>query len=349
MGMKWQSKVHKFQFDVTSHCNARCGACVRNKDGGDTEPELALNHFDIDLWKRICTKDTKGWYIGQLALNGNWGDPMMHPNLVEMVRIWIENHPETFITINTNGSMRGEKFWFDLAKQLRKYPAHQVNFAVDGLEDTHHIYRRRTDFKKIIQNIKSFNEAGGSGRIIMTLFEHNQHQVEELKNLAETLKCRQFVTRSSHQGGDIRINDKDEKYVIKKSNMKEQEWWFEQNDEFTISDQPDSDYWMHITEVLKDSKFMNETKCPWYNEGEIQIDPFGTVWPCCHVSLYGVNLSKQSLKTNCDETIIERRTENSLFKYSLQEILSNDWYNHHLDTVVKEAKWEVCKRSCGVC
>ena len=106
---------------------------------------------------------------------------------------------------------------------------------------------------------------------------------------------------------------------------------------------------MHITEVLKDSKFMNETKCPWYNEGEIQIDPFGTVWPCCHVSLYGVNLSKQSLKTNCDETIIERRTENSLFKYSLQEILSNDWYNHHLDTIVKEAKWEVCKRSCGVC
>jgi len=347
--MNWYKSIHRLQIDVTSHCNARCGACVRNKDGGDTEPELALNHFDIDLWKRICTKDTKGWYIGQLALNGNWGDPMMHPNLVEMVRIWIENHPETFITIHTNGSMRGEKFWFDLAKQLRKYPAHQVNFAVDGLEDTHHIYRRRTDFKKIIQNIKSFNEAGGSGRIIMTLFEHNQHQVEELKNLAETLKCRQFVTRSSHQGGDIRINDKDEKYVIKKSNMKEQEWWFEQNDEFTISDQPDSDYWMHITEVLKDSKFMNETKCPWYNEGEIQIDPFGTVWPCCHVSLYGVNLSKQSLKTNCDETIIERRTENSLFKYSLQEILSNDWYNHHLDTVVKEAKWEVCKRSCGVC
>tara|TARA_A200000159_G_C7327967_1_gene341784 strand:- start:787 stop:1836 length:1050 start_codon:yes stop_codon:yes gene_type:complete len=348
MGMKWQSKVHNFQFDVTSHCNARCGACVRNQDGGDTEPELALNHFNMDLWKRLCEEDTKGWYIGQLALNGNWGDPMMHPDLIDMVKIWIDNHPETFINIHTNGSMRGEKFWTDLAKQLRKYPAHQVNFAVDGLEDTHHIYRRKTDFKKIIQNIKSFNEAGGSGRIIMTLFEHNQHQVEELKNLAKTLKCRQFVARHSHQYGDIKINDKDENYIIKKSNAKEQEVWFEEN-EISISDQDDADHWNHISKLLEDSKFMNETKCPWYNAGEIQIDPFGTVWPCCHVSLFGVNLSKHILSKNCDETIIERRTENNLFKYSLQEILSNQWYNHHLDTVVKEAKWKVCKQSCGVC
>ena len=33
----------------------------------------------MNLWKRLCTEDTKGWYIGQLALNGNWGDLMMHP------------------------------------------------------------------------------------------------------------------------------------------------------------------------------------------------------------------------------------------------------------------------------
>ena len=52
MGMQWQSKVHKLQVDITSHCNARCGACVRNNNGGETEPELALKHFDMDLWKR---------------------------------------------------------------------------------------------------------------------------------------------------------------------------------------------------------------------------------------------------------------------------------------------------------
>ena len=74
----------------------------------------------------------------------------------------------------------------------------QVNFAVDGLKDTHSIYSRRTDFDKIIENIKSFNEAGGSGRIITTVFEHNKHQLMELKHLAETLKCRAYVIRHSH-------------------------------------------------------------------------------------------------------------------------------------------------------
>ena len=34
-----------------------------------------------------------------------------------------------------------------------------------------------------------------------------------------------------------------------------------------------------INEAVKDLKFMDETKCPWYNEGEIQIDPFEQYGP----------------------------------------------------------------------
>ena len=78
--MEWHKNVTSLQFDISSHCNARCGACVRNKDGGETESNLELAHFDFDLWKRIAYEDTKRWYIHRLNLNGNWGDPMMHQN-----------------------------------------------------------------------------------------------------------------------------------------------------------------------------------------------------------------------------------------------------------------------------
>lgn len=346
--MQWHRKVSKLQFDVTSHCNARCGACVRNQQGGETEPELALKHFDMDLWKRLCTKDTKGWYIGQLALNGNWGDPMMHPDLVEMVKIWVDNHPETFIDIHTNGSMRNEKFWADLAKELRQYHSHQVNFAVDGLKDTHHLYRRKTDFDKIIENIKIFNEAGGSSRIITTVFEHNKHQITELRHLAETLKCEAYVIRRSH-ADEMKIEDKDESYTIKSSkDIKENEYKFE-SFYSKASDMINASQWIRVQDLWNDSKYLNDTKCPWYKDGEVQIDPFGTVWPCCHVSLFGINLSKHTLSQNVDDSIIERRTENSLFKYTLQEILSDSWFNQYLDKVVKKGKWEVCRRTCGVC
>lgn len=346
--MEWHKKVSKLQFDITSHCNARCGACVRNQNGGITEPQLHLNHFNFDIWKRICEEDTRGWYIRQLALNGNWGDPMMHPKMVDMVKLWAQYHPETFMTIHTNGSMRGKQFWADLAKELRQYHSHQVNFSVDGLKDTHSIYRRKTDFDKIIENIKSFTDAGGSARMIMTLFEHNKHQVNELKHIAKTLKCREFVARHSHSE-NMRIIDEGEDYTIKASTIPTVSERFDNND-WSLSDQKNPSYWIKINDFLNDSPWLNETKCPWYNEGEVQIDPWGVVWPCCHVSLFGIKLDKHTrILEEVDETIFERRTENSLTKHSLQEILKDQWYTNHLDSVVRKAKWEVCKRTCGVC
>ena len=347
--MQWNTKVHKLQIDISSHCNARCGACARNKDGGETEPDLVLKHFDMNLWERLCKEDTKGWYINQLTLNGNWGDPMMHPDLVDMVKMWSANHPETFVTIHTNGSMRSAEFWADLAKALRQHHSHLVNFSVDGLKDTHHMYRRKTDFDKIIENIKVFNGAGGTSRIITTAFEHNRHQLTELKNLAETLKCRAYVVRHSHID-EMAIKDKDESYTLKASNdIEENEYQFD-HDDWTMSDLKDGKQWRQISHLVNDSANLNETKCPWYNEGEVQIDPFGTVWPCCHVSLYGTSLSKyEKLLHEADDSIIERRTENNLFKRNLYEILSDGWWNGHMNKVVKNAKWEVCKSTCGVC
>ena len=84
--MNWYKQVHKLQIDLTSHCNARCGACIRNVNGNEIKPGLELKHFDLDVWKRITTEDTKGWYISHLSLNGNWGDAVMHPDLLEIVR-----------------------------------------------------------------------------------------------------------------------------------------------------------------------------------------------------------------------------------------------------------------------
>jgi len=346
--MEWHRKVDKLQFDITSHCNARCAACVRNQDGGATEPQLSLDHLDFNLWKRLCEEDTKGWYIGQLALNGNWGDPMMHPKLVEMVHVWASNHPETFITIHTNGSMRGKQFWADLAKELRQFPLHTVHFAVDGLKDTHSLYRRRTDFDKIIENIKSFNNAGGSSKIIMTLFDHNKHQINAVRSLAGELGCRSFVTRSSH-ARKMRIIDKDEDYTIHGAEGQGNSESKLPADDLPISDKEDASKWIKILEDKKKDN-NNETKCPWYNEGEVQIDPWGTVWPCCHVSLFGIKMDKHKrILDEVDETIFKRRTENSLSKYTLQQILKDDWYSHHIDSVVKTAKWGVCQRTCGVC
>ena len=175
----------------------------------------------------------------------------------------------------------------------------------------------------------------------------DQSEITELKNLANTLDCGAFIIRNSH-AEKMRIIDKDENYTIEAATgIAENEWNFDNNR--SISDQSNPSKWIEINDHMNNLT-TDETKCPWYNEGEVQIDPWGIVWPCCHVSLFGIKLDKHTrVLKEVDETIFERRNENSLSKYTLQEILKDDWYNHHLDVVVKKAKWEVCKRTCGVC
>lgn len=364
----WRRQVHKLQIDITSHCNARCGACIRNIDGGETRPGLKLTNFNLDVWKRVVEHDTKGWYIKQLTLNGNWGDPMMHPDLVEMINFWTRYHPETSISIATNGSMRSLKFWKDLATVLRQASSHKIDFAVDGMEDTHHLYRRRTDFNKIIENIKSFNSGGGHSVVMMTMFEHNKHQIDQVRDLARSIGARSFVARRSFTGErEVIIKDKDESYSIKAYYPEEDKDIINDNDhyrtEFPENDMPMSDakdgyIWMNINDIFEEVFTDHKpSKCPWKDEGEVQIDPWGTVWPCCHISLYGGGEASEYMyiKNEFNEQAVEddligrAKRMNNLEEEKLGDILSNHWFNKTLNNAIDQAEWAVCRNNCGVC
>ena len=90
--MHWDQNLKKLQIDITSHCNAKCGGCARNYNGGSTVNGLVLQHFDLEIFKELSS-DTAG-SIQQLSLNGNWGDPGMHPKLSDMMQIWVNDHPD---------------------------------------------------------------------------------------------------------------------------------------------------------------------------------------------------------------------------------------------------------------
>ena len=51
--MHWSQNLRKLHVDLTSYCNAKCPACARNLNGGPTTPGLALEHFEVDVWRRV--------------------------------------------------------------------------------------------------------------------------------------------------------------------------------------------------------------------------------------------------------------------------------------------------------
>ena len=62
-------------------------------------------------------------------------------------------NPKLEIGLNTNGSARTEKWWKEMANVLGDDG--YVVFSIDGDEETNHIYRRWTNYDKIIRNAKS--------------------------------------------------------------------------------------------------------------------------------------------------------------------------------------------------
>ncbi len=72
-------------------------------------------------------------------------------------------------------------------------------FSLDGLEDTHALHRRGTDFKKIIDNVRAFTSAGGTAFWKFILFRHNEHQVDTAQQLAREIGCRRFMVVSSRE------------------------------------------------------------------------------------------------------------------------------------------------------
>jgi MoaA/NifB/PqqE/SkfB family radical SAM enzyme len=353
MNYNWAKEVANLQIDITSHCNARCGACIRNQEGDEVKEELPLEHFDMEVWERLATQDTKGWFIADLTLNGNWGDPMMHPKLVEMLDIWTSYHPESSLYLHTNGSMRTKKFWEDLGAVCRKFTNHLVVFAVDGMEDTHSLYRRKTNFNKIIENIKAFTSHGGRANVTTTLFEHNKHQLKEIEQVAWDTEAVYFTMRHSH-GDNIKFELGEDSYEIRACYDIEPYQVITETEEFSrkwaLSDSRDYRLFLNAADQLKFKQHLEpKTVCPWYNDRQVQIDPWATVWPCCHVSLYGIPINGDEFLTQqVDASFFTARKENDLKKHNLRDILDNGWFNESLGNALKEGSWKQCRDICGV-
>jgi hypothetical protein len=97
--------------------------------------------------------------------------------------------------MNTNASGRDPTFWYELGKLIGQNGA--LTFSVDGLEDTNHIYRKGTHWDKILMAMKNYLRGGGLARWEFLVFKHNQHQIEEAKELAKTLGIQEFYEKKA--------------------------------------------------------------------------------------------------------------------------------------------------------
>ncbi|HMK67160.1 MAG TPA: radical SAM protein, partial [Stellaceae bacterium] len=171
--------IRLVHLELTTRCNALCPMC-RRVDEGRVTPGLGLRDLSLAELKAIFPEDFLR-QLRQIDLCGVYGDPVFARSFEDALAWFIEVNPALDLNINTNGGMRQVQWWGELARRFRSL---RMIFAIDGLSDTHAIYRRGTSFERVVENARAFIDAGGRAQWDFLVFRHNEHQVEEARRLA---------------------------------------------------------------------------------------------------------------------------------------------------------------------
>ena len=164
------SEIRRVHVELTTRCNARCPMCMRNYRGYDYNSGYPLCELSVDEFKHILTPSVLAaimqseppinglvparFGLQGVSFNGNLGDFASAKDGVEIVQYLVEHHVP--VMINSNGSVRSPAWWARMAM-----PGVTVGFALDGLADTHHLYRQDTDWHRIIDHAGKFSHQIG--------------------------------------------------------------------------------------------------------------------------------------------------------------------------------------------
>jgi MoaA/NifB/PqqE/SkfB family radical SAM enzyme len=191
--------LEKVQIEITNRCQASCPMCLRNIHGGVENPNLVNSDWTLQDFKDIFTPAILK-QLKRIDFCGDFGEPTINNNLIDMCAYIKQHNPNIYTAIFTNGSTRTPEWWGNLAQAITQN--HKIEFALDGLSDTHSLYRIGTDFNKILDNAKSFIRNGGYAIWMFIRFKHNQHQVMAAEALAKEHKFKEFIVKNSKRFGD---------------------------------------------------------------------------------------------------------------------------------------------------
>jgi MoaA/NifB/PqqE/SkfB family radical SAM enzyme len=293
----------------------------------------------------------------------------MYPNLLEVIKM-CKDAGVPQVTLSTNGSAQTEAWWVELATIMRK--PDKVIFAIDGLEDTNHLYRVNTKWSTIMRNAKAFISNGGIARWDYIGFAHNEHQIDEARQLAEDMGFVKFRYKKSNRYVIPKDYSADpdtpleEETLVKKTEIKfvakQHVKKKENKTENTVITAPkkQSNTSEKVDEVIKKHKTFDnyvqstEIECQTARDKSVFVDYKGYVWPCCWQGHYysSIGEDKGSHRRIDDRVELENKYGkdfNNLNKYSIFDILRSPYYARDLVNSWQQGQERlyICGKTCG--
>ena len=180
--------------EPTSRCTLACPGCPRTVISERLDRPYPKNDLDLDDFVKFLDCDS-GHQLSNLYLEGNHGDPIYYPNLLDMIQTFRSKK----FTLVTNGSFRDKKFWEALAARVTQED--WIIFSIDGLEHNNHLYRRNSDWNSIVLGLDIMRQSPANLGWKTIIFDYNYREIDRIRDFAES-KGAVFVAQKTSRFGD---------------------------------------------------------------------------------------------------------------------------------------------------
>ena len=354
--------VTEYQLEITTYCNAACPQCPRNLSGGKVNPHMPLcrmsrETIDEAFPAELCSR------LKQIFFCGSYGDPIVHTEFLDILRDFRAKNPTLWLYIHTNGGVHKTEWWEELAEILNGYG--KIDFGIDGLQDTNHLYRQGVDFDIAINNAQAFIRAGGKAQWNFIVFKHNEHQIETARMLSTIVGFEKILFRGT--GRFFNHETLEEEDIWQVTPQKKEPYKLE----VTTLDEYRNDSMKRLGDLKKEYPIMREyfdtttIKCDACAGNKVTITAEGLVLPCNFFehNLYDARFKDRDVTPGANdlhfvdgknqvETFINKHGKDKLNinNYSLEEIFKNNFWNEleaSWDKTLDEGRIFECAFTCG--
>jgi sulfatase maturation enzyme AslB (radical SAM superfamily) len=296
--------------------------------------------------------------LNRVDFCGNFGDPCIARDFYKICEFLTLNYNIT-IKVSTNGSMRNPVWWRKLGALFAGTDS-WLEFHVDGLRDTNHLYRIGANWDKIMANAQAFISGGARADWYYILFKHNQHQVGEAQETAREMGFDNFVVvetgrfpndgtfRYMHPDGDWR--DLEQATISARDGIEDTKTdTIAEKHETLPSQETNPKAPTEKIQVQKNNPGLltpvNGISCKSAIKNRFFLDSQGNIAPCCWVSNRDVQNPGDMLRSialagkDLDRFNIRNRP--------IEEILQDELFTQVFAELWESDSLVTCRKKCG--
>ena len=160
-------------WNISRACNLKCVHCYNDSGSRKASDELSTEEA------RIVLDDLAGFGVPSVLFSG--GEPMMRPDIFELIEYAAANGLRT--VISTNGTLITR----EIAQKIKQNKVSYVGISLDGIGKINDQFRGVTGaFDRAVAGIRNCQDAGVRIGLRLTLTKRNVRDLERLFDFFET-------------------------------------------------------------------------------------------------------------------------------------------------------------------